>query len=206
MFTVQAFSLLHLTVGLQMIWSLTSSSGYSLFLKYIHLRPSFNVSSSFARFRRDAAKLLEILSNYQKRQIVEFLPYHDCDMMNHHSPDVACLMELQARYTQYRHTVLISGRWPSHGTINTALSKWLTAWEFNFNYFNSEHHFEKFPIYSSRGIIMAGIEEFRRDFTRLVGYHDIKDNQANIDEILAPKGQCHYCGRRISSKVVFHVW
>ena len=61
------------------------------------------------RFRRDAATLLEILSAYQKRQIVEFLPYHHCDMMNQQSPDLDCVMELQTRYTQYRHTVLLTG-------------------------------------------------------------------------------------------------
>lgn len=63
-----------------------------------------------ARFRRDAASLLDILSAYQKRQIVEFLPYHRCDMMTHQSPDLDCLLELQARYTQYRHTVFLTER------------------------------------------------------------------------------------------------
>lgn len=65
------------------------------------------------RFRRDAANLLDVLSAYQKRQIVEFLPYHHCDMMNHRSPDLDCLMELQARYTQYRHTVFLTGAYVS---------------------------------------------------------------------------------------------
>uniref|UniRef100_A0A673ACK9 Transcription activation suppressor b n=1 Tax=Sphaeramia orbicularis TaxID=375764 RepID=A0A673ACK9_9TELE len=63
-----------------------------------------------ARFRRDAASLLDVLSAYQKRQIVEFLPYHRCDMMTHQSPDLDCLLELQARYTQYRHTVFLTER------------------------------------------------------------------------------------------------
>ena len=68
------------------------------------------------RFRRDAANLLDILSAYQKRQIVEFLPYHHCDT-THQSPDLNCLMELQARYTQYRHTVLLTGTYMS-GPLN----------------------------------------------------------------------------------------
>ncbi|XP_031157236.2 protein TASOR isoform X2 [Sander lucioperca] len=118
-----------------------------------------------ARFRRDAANLLNILSAYHKRQIVEFLPYHQCDMMNHQSPDLDCLMELQARYTQYRHTVFLT-----------------------------EHHFDKFAAYSSSGIIMANIEEFLHDFTRLVGYHEMKDRQPIIDDVLAPKG----LGRQLS--------
>lgn len=61
------------------------------------------------RFRREAASLLDLLSAYQKRQIVEFLPYHHCDMMNHQSPDLDCLIELQGRYTQYRHTIFLTG-------------------------------------------------------------------------------------------------
>ncbi|XP_034725833.1 protein TASOR isoform X2 [Etheostoma cragini] len=112
-----------------------------------------------ARFRRDAANLLNVLSTYHKRQIVEFLPYHQCDMMNHQSPDLDCLMELQARYTQYRHTVFLT-----------------------------EHHFEQFAAYSSSGIIMANIEELLHNFTRLVGNHEMKDSQPIMEDMLAPKG------------------
>lgn len=36
---------------------------------------------------------------------------------------------------------------------------------------------------------MASIEEILHDFTRLVGYHDIKDKQPIMDDMLAPKGQ-----------------
>lgn len=53
---------------------------------------------------------------------------------------------------------------------------------------NTERQFE-FPAYSSGGIIVANIEETLHDFTRLVGYHDIKDNHPIIDDMLAPKGQ-----------------
>ncbi|XP_050930559.1 LOW QUALITY PROTEIN: protein TASOR [Lates calcarifer] len=112
-----------------------------------------------ARFRRDAASILDLLSVYQKRQIVEFLPYHHCDMMNHQSPNLDCLIELQARYTQYRHTVFLT-----------------------------EHRLEKFAAYSSCGIIVAGIDEILHSFTRLVGYHDIKDKQPIMDDLLAAKG------------------
>ncbi|XP_075951683.1 protein TASOR isoform X1 [Anarhichas minor] len=112
-----------------------------------------------ARFRNDAANLLDLLSTYQKRQIVEFLPYHHCDTRNHQSPHLDCLMELQAQYTQYRHTVFLT-----------------------------EHHFEMFPAYTKSGIIVASIDEILHNFTRLVGYHDIKDRQPIIDDMLAPKG------------------
>uniref|UniRef100_A0AAQ5XWM0 DUF3715 domain-containing protein n=1 Tax=Amphiprion ocellaris TaxID=80972 RepID=A0AAQ5XWM0_AMPOC len=112
-----------------------------------------------ARFRREAANLLDMLTAYQKRQIVEFLPYHHCDMMNHQSPDLDCLIELQARYTQYRHTVFLT-----------------------------EHHIEKFFAYSSEGIIVSSVEEILHNFTRMVGCHNIKDKQPFIDDLLAPKG------------------
>ncbi|KAM9361353.1 protein TASOR [Symphorus nematophorus] len=118
-----------------------------------------------ARFRREAANLLDILSAYQKRQIVEFLTYHDCDMMNHQSPDLNCLMNLQARYTQYRHTVLLT-----------------------------ERNFEDFHVYSSCGIIVASIKELLHNFPGLVGYHDIKDRQPIMDDMLSPKG----LGRQLS--------
>ncbi|KAI3369721.1 hypothetical protein L3Q82_024567 [Scortum barcoo] len=118
-----------------------------------------------SRFRRDAANLLDLLSAYQKRQIVEFLPYHHCDMMNHQSPDLDCLLDLQARYTQYRRTVFLT-----------------------------ENNFEKFPAYSSSGIIVTNSEEILHNFNRLVGYNDVKDKQPIIDDILPPKG----LGRRLS--------
>ncbi|XP_034065712.1 protein TASOR-like isoform X3 [Gymnodraco acuticeps] len=111
-----------------------------------------------SRFRRDAANLLDVLSAYQKRQIVEFLPYHNCDMMNLQSPDLVCLLELQARYTQFRHTVFLT-----------------------------EHNFEKFPDHSNSGIIVASFEEILHDFGRLVGHHDIKKRQPIIDDVLSPK-------------------
>ncbi|XP_060925088.1 uncharacterized protein tasora isoform X2 [Limanda limanda] len=111
-----------------------------------------------ARFSREAASVLDLLSAYQKRQIVEFLPYHHCDMMNHQSPDLDCLIELQARYTQYRHTIFLT-----------------------------EHCHEKLPAYSSGGVIVAGIEELLHNFTRLVGCHDIKDKQPAKDVLLANK-------------------
>lgn len=43
-------------------------------------------------------------------------------------------------------------------------------------------------MYTSRGIIMASIEELRRDFTRLVGYRDAATDHANLEDVSAPKG------------------
>lgn len=44
-------------------------------------------------------------------------------------------------------------------------------------------------MYSSRGVVMAGIEEIRRDFTRLVGYRDDAGTGPNGEDAPAPKGQ-----------------
>uniref|UniRef100_A0A096MI57 Uncharacterized protein n=1 Tax=Poecilia formosa TaxID=48698 RepID=A0A096MI57_POEFO len=115
------------------------SSPESLWRWKIHCKTHKKLKEQ-ARFRRDAANLLDLLSAYQKRQIVEFLPYHHCDMTNHQSPDLDCLTELQARYTQFRHTVYLT-----------------------------EHSFDKFPVYSNGGIIVAGMEEIELSFSRLVG-------------------------------------
>lgn len=46
-----------------------------------------------------------------------------------------------------------------------------------------------FAAYAGSGFIVANIDEFLHDFTRLVGYHDIKDKQPIMDDLLTPKGQ-----------------
>ncbi|KAM3621562.1 uncharacterized protein V6R79_012819 [Siganus canaliculatus] len=111
-----------------------------------------------ARFRRDAAHLLDVLASYQKRQMVEFLPYHHCDMMKTQSPDLDCLLELQARYTQYRHTVLLT-----------------------------DHNLDKFPAYASGGIVVASSNEVLHNFPQLVGYHDNRSNEPITDNTVPPK-------------------
>uniref|UniRef100_G3NIC5 TASOR PIN domain-containing protein n=2 Tax=Gasterosteus aculeatus TaxID=69293 RepID=G3NIC5_GASAC len=67
-------------------------------------------------------------------------------------------MELQAQHKQYRHTVFLT-----------------------------VHHFEMFPGHSRSGIIVASINEILHNFTGLVGYHDIKDRQPIIDDMLGSK-------------------
>ncbi|XP_038135626.1 protein TASOR isoform X2 [Cyprinodon tularosa] len=135
------------------------SSPESLWRWKIHCKTQKKLKEQ-ARFRRDAANLLDLLLTYQKRQIIEFLPYHHCDMTNHQSPDLDCLVELQARYTQFRHTVYLT-----------------------------EHPFDKFPAFSNEGIIVAGMEEIQQSFSRLVGCHSIKDKQLYVEDLLAPKGR-----------------
>ncbi|XP_034021080.1 uncharacterized protein tasora [Thalassophryne amazonica] len=112
-----------------------------------------------SRFRIDAANLLDVLSAYQKRMIVEFLPYHQCDMMECQSPDLDCLTKLQAGNTQYRHTVFLT-----------------------------EHRLDSFQVYSSKGIIVTHVQEILHSFSSLVGFHDIKDRPPIPDDLLALKG------------------
>ncbi|XP_036007474.1 uncharacterized protein LOC105938223 isoform X1 [Fundulus heteroclitus] len=145
------------------------SSPESLWRWKIHCRTHKRLKEQ-ARFRRDAANLLDLLSAYQKRQIIEFLPYHHCDMSNQQSPDLDCLIELQARYTQFRHTVYLT-----------------------------EHPFDKFPAYSNGGVIVAGIEDIQRSFSRLVGCHSLKDKQLFVEDLLAPKGLSRQLDHRDSA-------
>ncbi|XP_023690683.1 protein TASOR-like isoform X2 [Paramormyrops kingsleyae] len=63
-----------------------------------------------ARVNRNALELLSLLSTYQKRHVVEFLPYHECDTAGRHAPDLECLIRLQAQHTQYRHTIFLTER------------------------------------------------------------------------------------------------
>ncbi|XP_028285259.1 protein TASOR isoform X2 [Parambassis ranga] len=133
------------------------SSSETVWRWKIHCRTHKKLKEQ-ARWRADAASILDLLSAYQKRQIIEFLPYHRCDM-NPQSPDLNCLIELQARYTQYRHTILLT-----------------------------EQRFERIDAHSRVGIIVASMEEILHNFPRLVGCHDIKDKQPVTDDVLAPKG------------------
>lgn len=43
---------------------------------------------------------------------------------------------------------------------------------------------------------MANIEDILLNFTKLVGYHDIKDKQPIIDNLIAPKGQLLQVGSK----------
>ncbi|XP_029947947.1 protein TASOR isoform X2 [Salarias fasciatus] len=114
-----------------------------------------------AKFKREAASLLEVLTAYQELQIVEVLPHHHCDMSSMQSPDLECLIQLQARYTQYRHTVFLT-----------------------------EHRFETFPAYPNAGIVVASIDEILTDFSRLTCCHGIKEEQPSVEDLSASKGLC----------------
>lgn len=53
--------------------------------------------------------LLNLLTIYQKKHLVEFLPYHECDTPSRQAPDLECLIKLQAQHTQQRHLIFLTG-------------------------------------------------------------------------------------------------
>lgn len=53
--------------------------------------------------------LLNLLTAYQKKHLVEFLPYHECDTQSRQAPDLECLIKLQAQHTQQRHLIFLTG-------------------------------------------------------------------------------------------------
>nr|XP_057910663.1 protein TASOR isoform X2 [Doryrhamphus excisus] len=123
----------------------------------IHSKPLKKLKEQ-ARFRRDAASLLDILISYQKQQIVEFLPPHHCDQMNQQSPDLDCLIRHQAQNTRFRHTIFL--------TV----------------------HCLDFMKYSKSGIIAAGVAELLGNFSALLGHHDDVDKQPIKEDQQSSKG------------------
>ncbi|XP_028303703.1 protein TASOR isoform X2 [Gouania willdenowi] len=111
-----------------------------------------------ARFKRDAAKILDVVVSYQKRQFLEVLPYHCCDSNKILSPDLTCVKDHQARYTQYRHTILLT-----------------------------EQGVENMSSFTDGGMVVCSSEQLLSDFSRLTGYQDERRRQ-HLDDLLLPGG------------------
>lgn len=62
-----------------------------------------------SRLNTNAMGLLNLLTAYQKKHLVEFLPYHECDVLSRQAPDLECLIKLQAQHTQQRHLIFLTG-------------------------------------------------------------------------------------------------
>uniref|UniRef100_A0A8C1WKD6 Transcription activation suppressor b n=1 Tax=Cyprinus carpio TaxID=7962 RepID=A0A8C1WKD6_CYPCA len=62
-----------------------------------------------SRLNTEALDLLNLLTTYQKKHLVEFLPYHECDTPSRKAPDLDCLVKLQAQHTQLRHFIFLTG-------------------------------------------------------------------------------------------------
>lgn len=61
------------------------------------------------RYKSEALNVLNLLTTYHKKQIVEFLSYHECDSPSHQAPDLDCLVKLQAQNIQQRHVIYLTG-------------------------------------------------------------------------------------------------
>ncbi|KAM8830901.1 protein TASOR isoform 2-T2 [Synchiropus picturatus] len=93
-----------------------------------------------ARLNSNAMGLLNLLTTYQKKHLVEFLPYHECDTPSRQAPDLECLIKLQAQHTQQRHLIFLT-----------------------------ERPFEMFLQYSRNGIVIASIDDILTGFHSLIG-------------------------------------
>ncbi|KAM3871752.1 protein TASOR [Diretmus argenteus] len=92
------------------------------------------------RLNTNAMGLLTLLTAYQKKHLVEFLPYHECDTQSRQAPDLDCLIKLQAQHTQQRHLIFLT-----------------------------ERPFEMFLHYSRHGIVIASIDDIMSGFHSLIG-------------------------------------
>ncbi|XP_054465261.1 protein TASOR isoform X2 [Anoplopoma fimbria] len=92
------------------------------------------------RLNTNAMGLLNLLTAYQKKHLVEFLPYHECDTQSRQAPDLDCLVKLQAQHTQQRHLIFLT-----------------------------ERPFEMFLQYSRNGIVIGSIDDVMSGFHSLIG-------------------------------------
>lgn len=92
------------------------------------------------RLNTNAMALLNLLTTYQKKHLVEFLPYHECDTQSRQAPDLECLIKLQAQHTQQRHLIFLT-----------------------------ERPFEMFLQFSRNGIVIASIDDVMSGFHSLIG-------------------------------------
>uniref|UniRef100_A0A671QGG0 Protein TASOR-like n=1 Tax=Sinocyclocheilus anshuiensis TaxID=1608454 RepID=A0A671QGG0_9TELE len=92
-----------------------------------------------SRLNTEALNLLNLLTTYQKKHLVEFLPYHECDTPSRQAPDLDCLVKLQAQHTQLRHLIFLT-----------------------------EKHDETFSQFSGSGVIVAGMNDIMNNFQSLI--------------------------------------
>ncbi|XP_074537482.1 protein TASOR isoform X2 [Halichoeres trimaculatus] len=92
------------------------------------------------RLNANAMGLLNLLTAYQKKHLVEFLPYHECDTQSRQAPDLECLIKLQAQNIQQRHLIFLT-----------------------------ERPFEMFLQYSRNGIVIGSIDDVMSGFHSLIG-------------------------------------
>ncbi|XP_031421796.2 protein TASOR isoform X2 [Clupea harengus] len=94
-----------------------------------------------SRLNSDTMNMLNLLTSYQKKHLVEFLHYHDCDAPTRTAPDLDCLIKMQANNTRHRHIIFLT-----------------------------ERKQEMFPHFSSHGILIASIEDLLDNFTSIISF------------------------------------
>ncbi|KAG5282460.1 hypothetical protein AALO_G00056270 [Alosa alosa] len=94
-----------------------------------------------SRLNSDTMSMLNLLTTYQKKHLVDFLPYHECDAPTKTAPDVDCLVKLQAHHTQHRHIIFLT-----------------------------ERKLEMLPHFSSHGILVASMEDILDNFTSIISF------------------------------------
>ncbi|KAL7864734.1 hypothetical protein AOLI_G00161540 [Acnodon oligacanthus] len=88
-----------------------------------------------SRLNTEALELLNLLTIYQKKHLVEFLPYHECDAPSKQAPDLDCLVKLQAQHTQLRHIIFLTDKcfevpkFSSNGVIIASITDIMTNFE-----------------------------------------------------------------------------
>ncbi|XP_051515047.1 protein TASOR-like isoform X3 [Myxocyprinus asiaticus] len=97
-----------------------------------------------SRLNAEALDLLNLLTAYQKKHLVEFLPYHECDTPSKQAPDLDCLVKLQAQHTQLRHIIFLT-----------------------------ERHHETFSQFSGSGVIVAGMNDIMNNFQSLISIPEV---------------------------------
>ncbi|XP_051933012.1 protein TASOR-like isoform X2 [Hippocampus zosterae] len=123
----------------------------------IHSKPLKKLKEQ-ARFRRDAAGLLDVILKHHQQKIVEVLPQHHCDNSKQPSPDLHCLIQHQAHNTRFRHTVFL------------------------------RVHILDFMRFSKSGIITAAVDEMLNNFDALLGHRDDSNKQSIVKDLHTAKG------------------
>ncbi|XP_042307164.1 protein TASOR isoform X2 [Sceloporus undulatus] len=95
------------------------------------------------RKNANATNLLTLLNTYQKKHMVEILSYHSCDSQTRNTPELECLVKLQAQNIQQRHIVFLTEKNVVRAT------------------------------YAERGIVVASVDFFMQNLQSLVGYHNL---------------------------------
>uniref|UniRef100_W5L8S8 Transcription activation suppressor b n=1 Tax=Astyanax mexicanus TaxID=7994 RepID=W5L8S8_ASTMX len=88
-----------------------------------------------SRLNSEALDLLNLLTIYQKKHLVEFLPYHECDAPSRQAPDLDCLVKLQAQHSQLRHIIFLTdkpfdvSKFSSNGIMIASITDIMTNFE-----------------------------------------------------------------------------